>query len=106
MFLKRRLQFRSKRQQRDISRALDGFAQPALVTRAGAGHAARKNFAAILHEGVQHVRLFVINVINLIYAETAHFPLAEKLALPALARAGSAAGRGIARTSASSAGAG
>src|SRR5579864_3681179 len=103
-----RLQFRSERQQCDVARALDRFAQPSLVPRASAGHAARKNFAAILHESVQHVRFLVVNVIDFIHAETAHFALAEKLALAAFARACSTAGTSTVtrRTSASSAGAG
>src|SRR2546422_7615787 len=42
--------FRSKRQQRNVARALDGLAQPALMPRAGTGHAPRQDLAALLHE--------------------------------------------------------
>src|SRR5882724_2116029 len=86
------LQLRRERHQRDVARTLDCFAQPSLVARARARHAAGKNLAAILYERVQHVGFLVVNVIDLIHAETAHLALAEKLALAALARAGPSAG--------------
>src|SRR5271157_1885250 len=75
-----------KRQQGDIAGALDGHAQPALVTRARAGHAPRENLAALLHERSERLRAFVVDEVGLLDAELAHFLLAEKLAL-AFARA-------------------
>jgi len=72
-----------KRQQSDVAGALDGHAEPALMTRADPGHAARKNFAALLHELGKNVGALVVDEINLLDTELADFLLAEELALAA-----------------------
>src|SRR5215467_6436488 len=79
-----------KRQQRDVARALDGHAQPALVTGADAGHAARQDLAALLHELRKNVGTLVIDQVHLFDTELADFLLAEKLALSARTPAGTA----------------
>jgi len=72
-----------KRQQSDIAGALDGHAQPALVTRTNTGHAARENLPALLHELRKNVRALVVDEVNLLDTELADFLLAEILALAA-----------------------
>ena len=72
-----------KRQQRDIAGALDGHAQPSLVPRADAGHAAWQNLAALLHELRQNIRALVIDKIHLFDTKLADFLFAEILALAA-----------------------
>jgi hypothetical protein len=81
-----------KWQERDVARALDRFAEPPLVARADAGHAARENLAAFLHELRQNVGALVVDEVHLLDAELADFLLAEILALAAARPAGSAAG--------------
>jgi hypothetical protein len=78
----------SERKQRDVARALDRFAEPALVTRADAGHAARKNLAALLHELRQDVGALVVDEVHLLDTELADFLLAEILALATARTAG------------------
>ena len=70
-----------KRQQSDVARPLDGHPQPALVTSANAGHPARQNLAALLHELREDVRALVVDEVHLLDAELANFLLAEILAL-------------------------
>src|SRR5262249_60798082 len=72
-----------KRQQRDIARALDGHAKPALMARAHAGHASRQNLAALLHELRKNVRALVVDHVHLLDAELADLLLAKILALAA-----------------------
>ena len=72
-----------KRQQGDVARALDGYAEPALVARANSGHAARKNFAAFLDELRKNIRALVVNEVHLLDTELADFLFAEILALAA-----------------------
>jgi hypothetical protein len=72
-----------KRQQSDVAGALDGHAEPALVTRADAGHAAGKNLAALLHELGKNVGALVVDEIDLLDTELADFLFAEELALAA-----------------------
>src|SRR5690242_17209672 len=72
-----------ERQQGDVAGALDGYAQPALMTRADSRHAARKNLAALLHELREDVRALVVDEIHLFDAELANFLLAEILTLAA-----------------------
>jgi hypothetical protein len=79
-----------ERQQSDVARALDGFAQPALVPRTNAGHAPRQNLPALLYELRQNVRALVVDEIHLLDAELANFLLAEILALAARTPARSA----------------
>jgi hypothetical protein len=78
-------------QQRDVARALDRFAEPPLVARADAGHTARENLAAFLHELRQDVGALVVDEVHFLDAELADFFLAEILALAAGASAGTAA---------------
>src|SRR6266403_2231187 len=72
-----------KRHEGDVSRPLNRDAQPALVPRAHAGHPARQNFPALLHELRQNVRALVVDEIHLLDAELANLLLAELLPLPA-----------------------
>src|SRR3979490_135556 len=81
------LQLGRERQQRDVACALDRFAEPPLVARARARHAARQNFASILHEWLKHLDLLVVDEVHALDAEPANLLLAELLALAAAARA-------------------
>src|SRR5229473_5107145 len=79
-----------KRQQRDVARPLDGHAQPALMPRAHARHAARQNLSALLHELRQNVRALVVDEVHLLDAELAHLLLSEILALASWPASGTA----------------
>src|SRR6266478_3145155 len=72
-----------KRHEGDVPRTLNRYAQPALVPRAHAGHPARQNFPALLHELRQDVRALVVDEVHLLHAELANLLLAEILPLPA-----------------------
>ncbi len=88
-----------KRQQRDVARPLDGYAQPALVPRANARHAARQYLSALLHELRQDVRTLVVDEVHLLDAELANLLFPEILALaprPASGTARAAAGAAFA----------
>jgi hypothetical protein len=76
--------------QGDVAGALDGYTEPTLVARADAGHAARENFAALLHELGEDVGALVIDEVHFFDAKLADFFLAEILALAAGASAGTA----------------
>jgi hypothetical protein len=80
-----------ERKQRDVTRALDRFAEPALVTRANAGHAARQDLSALLHELRQNVGALVVDEVHLLDAKLADLLLAEILALTAARTAGTTA---------------
>ena len=95
------LEFRGERKQGDILRPLDHDGQPTLVARAGAGHAAGQDLAALLNERREDLGLFVIDEIGLIDAETADFLFANEAALAAL---GWAAGTSAGTTRAAGAG--
>jgi hypothetical protein len=77
-----------ERKQRDIAGALDGYAEPTLVARADAGHAARENLAALLDELRKNVGALVVDKVHLFDAKLADFLLAEILALAAGTTAG------------------
>src|SRR5262249_98043 len=79
-----------KRQQRDVARALDGDAEPALVTCADAGHAAGQDLAALLTELGKNVGALVVDQVHLFDTELADLLFAEKLALSARTSAGTA----------------
>src|SRR5689334_10215750 len=81
------LQFRGEGQERDVLRPLDRHGEPALMPGASARHTARKNFAALLNERLEHVSLFVINQVHLLDAESADLLFAQELALAAAVRA-------------------
>ena len=72
-----------KRQQGDVAGALDGHAETALMPSANAGHAARENLAALLHELRQNVRALVVDEVHLLDTKLADFLFAEILALAA-----------------------
>ena len=78
----------SERKQRDVTRALDRFAEPTLMACADAGHAARENLAALLHELRQNVGALVVDEVHLLDTELADFLFAEILALAAARTAG------------------
>ena len=77
--------------QRDVACALDSDTEPTLVTRANAGHAARKNFAALLHELRKNVGTLVVDEVHLLDTKLADFLFAEILALAAARTAGTTA---------------
>jgi hypothetical protein len=66
------------------------------MARADAGHAARENLAALLHELREDVGAFVVDEIHFLDAELADFFLAEVLALAAGPSAGTARSTGAA----------
>jgi hypothetical protein len=78
----------SERQQRDVTGAFDGFAEPALMPGADARHAARENLAALLHELRKDVRALVVDEVHLLDAKLADLLFAEVLALSATGSAG------------------
>jgi replicative superfamily II helicase len=61
------------------------------VARADSGHAAREDFAALLHELREDVGALVVDEIHLLDTELADFLLAEVLTLAAARAAGAAA---------------
>jgi hypothetical protein len=79
-----------ERQQGDVARALDGYAEPALMARANSGHAAGENFAAFLDELRKNVGALVVDEVHLLDTKLADFLLAEILALAARTAAGAA----------------
>jgi len=70
-----------KRQQSDVAGALDGDAEPALMTRANAGHAARKNFAALLHKLRKNIGALVVDQVHFLDTKLADFLFTEELPL-------------------------
>jgi hypothetical protein len=78
--------------QGDVTGALDGFAQPTLVARADAGHAAGQDLAALLHELREDVGALVVDEVHLFDTKLADFLFAEILALAAARAAWAAAG--------------
>ena len=62
------------------------------MTGADAGHAARENLAALLHELRQNVGALVVDEVHLLDTELADFLFAEILALAAARAAGTTAG--------------
>jgi len=66
------------------------------MARADSSHAAREDFAALLHELREDVGAFVVDEIHFLDAELADFFLAEVLALAAGASAGTARSTGAA----------
>jgi hypothetical protein len=47
--------------------------------RTGAGHAARQNLAALLHEWLEHLHFLVVDEVHFLDAEAANFFLAKIL---------------------------
>src|SRR4051812_13079949 len=62
---------RSKRQERDVARLLDGIAQPVLVRSADARNAPGHDFAALGDKAAQHPHIFVVDIVDLLDAEAA-----------------------------------
>ncbi len=60
---------------------LIGFAQTPLMRSANTGDTARRDLAPLADECVQHLRVFVIDVVDLLDAEPAHFLAPEILLL-------------------------
>src|ERR1035438_4023007 len=54
-----------ERQQRDVPPLLDRVREPPLVRRAHARNTARHDFAPLRHEGVQHLRVLVVDIVDL-----------------------------------------
>src|SRR6185369_10298193 len=78
-----------ERQQRGDARALDRVLELALMQRAGAGDAARKDLPALRDELLQHLHVFVVDVLELLDAELADALAAiEELLLATLRAAG------------------
>ena len=73
----------SERQQSNVAGTLDGHTEPTLVTRANAGHAARKNLAALLHELRKNVGALVVDQVHFLDTKLADFLFAEELPLAA-----------------------
>src|SRR5262245_50584858 len=75
------LERRRERQQRDVPRLLDRVRQPPLVRSAHARNAAGDDLAPFRHERVQQLHVLVIDVVDLLDAETAHLLAPEVLLL-------------------------
>src|SRR5712692_8214477 len=70
-----------ERQKGDVAGLLDGVAQAALARSADAGDAARNDLAPLGDERVQHLDVFVVDVVDSLDAEPAHFFAPEILLL-------------------------
>src|SRR4030095_14620834 len=71
---------RRVRQQRQLTCANDGHAQRPLMLRARAGNPPRQHLAALGNEAAQQLDVLVVDVVDLVRAELADFPAAEKSA--------------------------
>ena len=72
-----------KRQQRNVSRLLDGARQTALMRGANTAQTARNNLAALGNELLQKPNVLVWNPVDLFRAELAHLFAAEELSASA-----------------------
>src|SRR6185436_19582387 len=72
------------RHQGDLARALDRRLERALMRRAHAGEPARLDLAPLRNERRQEFHVLVADVVDLLDAEHAHAPAAEKRAASAL----------------------
>src|SRR6516225_888677 len=70
---------RRERKQRDIAGLLDRFAQSPLVRRAHACDASRRDFAALADKRPEHPGVLVIDIVDLVDAETAYLLAPEVL---------------------------
>src|SRR5688572_16578258 len=68
---------RHVRNERDLTRALDGGLQLALVHRAGSGDAARQDLAALRNERTDQLHVLVVDVVDLVRAELADLAATE-----------------------------
>src|SRR5512146_1246766 len=71
---------RRERQQRDIPGLLDGLGKTALVRRAHTRQASRNNLAALGNKLAEQANVFVVDVVDLLGAELAHFLAPENRA--------------------------
>src|SRR5436190_12332779 len=71
---------RRERKQRDVTRLLDRVGEPPLVRGAHARDAAGDDLAALGHEGVKHLHVLIVDVVDLLDAEPANF-LAPEISL-------------------------
>src|SRR5258706_12947677 len=71
-----------ERQQRDVARLLDRVGKPPLARSADAGDAARNDFTPLGDKRVQHLDVFVVDIVDLLHAEAAHLLAPEILLLP------------------------
>src|ERR1039457_70127 len=76
-----RLERGRERQQRDVPRLLDRVREPPLMRRAHARNAARHNLAPLRYEGVQHLHVLVVDIVDLLDAEPANLLAPEILFL-------------------------
>ena len=72
------------RDERELTRALDGRLQLPLVHGARAGDAPRQNLPALRHEGTKQLDIFVVDVVDLVCAEFADLAPPEQRASLAL----------------------
>src|SRR5580765_4260176 len=72
---------RRERQKSDVARLLDRVGQTPLVRRAHAADPPRNNLPALGDKCVQHLDVFVVDVVDLLDAEPAHFLAPEVLLL-------------------------
>src|SRR4051812_15154634 len=86
-----------KRQQRDIAGFENSVRQAPLVRCAYSGDTPWNDLAALGDKGLQHLDVFVVDVIDLLDAEAAHFLAPEILFLPD--RGGLVTARGALRRS-------
>jgi hypothetical protein len=63
------------REERHLSRVLDGFAEVGLVLRARAGHPAGPYLPALGEETPQHAHVLVVDVVDLFLAEVTDLAL-------------------------------
>src|SRR4051812_2910765 len=91
------LSVRGERQQRGDARAPDRVLQLALVQRARAGDAPRKDLAALGDELLQRLQVLVVDVLDLLYAELADALAAVEELLLAALLSGAVGGRAAAR---------
>src|SRR5262245_8943088 len=75
------LNLRRERQQGDVARLLDRVAQAPLAGSTNARDAAWNDLAALGNERVQHLDVFVIDIVDLLDTEPAHFFAPEILLL-------------------------
>src|SRR4051812_4639126 len=75
------LKRRRERQQRDVPRLLDRVREPPLVRSADARNAPGNDLPPLRHERMQQLRVLVIDVVDPLDAETAHFLAPEVLLL-------------------------
>src|SRR5450759_2159179 len=75
------LNLRRERQQRDVAGLLDSVGQTALARSANTRDAAWHDLTPLGNEPVQHLDVFVIDVVDLLNAEAAHFLAPEILLL-------------------------